>query len=299
MERSARKLALAGLAGAAALGGSLGALALAGASPAQAQGAVSSATFQFQDVVSNSSHSVSLSGSGAIDFAHDQASLSAQVPASLAQHLPGAGAGATTLQVVVSGGTLYLSWPGLASVDGGKPWVSASPPARVRHAVSKALGTAASELGDVSGIVQFARNHHATVTSLGTQTIDGVSASGTQITATFHRRAFVHHRRGVDRVRLGALARVLHLLDHPATGGASGHGVDLSAQLWANQSNQLVRGSLRRSGPKGGSASTQVDLSGYDQPVTITVPSSAQTRQVRWERVAKAFGLEHPKHRVR
>jgi hypothetical protein len=108
----------------------------------------------------------------------------------------------------------------------------------------------------VNEIDQFAQKHHATVTTLGTSTVDGVTATGSQIVAT-------------------------------------GAHQTLTASLWADSSDRLVQadvtvGGLGKTGAVGVTAT--VDLSSYGSPVTITVPPSSQVTAVPYSTVAHYLG---------
>jgi hypothetical protein len=118
----------------------------------------------------------------------------------------------------------------------------------------------ASAVGDVNAIITFAQNHHATVTSLGTATVDGITATGTQIVASLP-----------GKVAAGTV----------------------TASVWADSSDRLVQGTVSASGAgkKGALGLTAtVNLSNYGAPVTITVPPSSQVKAIPYATVAKLVG---------
>jgi hypothetical protein len=107
----------------------------------------------------------------------------------VAKLIPGGSAAPEVINAVLSGGTVYVQVPSLASLIG-EPWISVTLPTKVlAHAAI--LTKVAAALGDVNAIDSFAQAHHATVTSLGTAMVDGVDATGTKFVATLS-----HKRRG-------------------------------------------------------------------------------------------------------
>ncbi len=202
---------------------------------------------------------VTITGSGEADFSNDAVFVSATLPPAVAQLLPGGSTGPEVVNAVYSDGTIYLEIPSLSSLLGA-PWISVALPTTATKAVPGIFTKVAGALGDVNSIVSFATAHHATVTSLGSSTVDGVSANGTQIVATL-----------------------------PGKGGAG----TLTASLWADSSDRLVQGdvAVTGSGTKGPIGLTgTVDLSGYGSPVTVTVPPASEVRAVPYATVAHFLG---------
>jgi hypothetical protein len=198
---------------------------------------------------------VDVSGTGVADFANHAASITVTIPAAIAQLIPGGSAAPEDVNVVLSGGTVYIEVPALAGLVG-RPWISVALPATTASAVSGGLDTVASALGNVDQILAFATAHHAKVTSIGSSTVDGTSVTGSQISA-----------------------RLM--------------GVRIGATLWADASNRLVKASVttaKGGGHRGLGLSATVDLSGYGVPVTITVPPASQVRAVPYTLVAQILG---------
>jgi hypothetical protein len=219
---------------------------------------VSTASFSFQATVSGLTASpVSLSGQGQTDLADDSAAVTVDLPAAVVQLLPGGSEAAETVHAVLSAGTLYLEVPSLAGLVG-QPWISVALPSTAAAALPGIFTKAASVLGDVNAIVTYALKHHATVSSLGPSTVDGVAATGTQI------------------------------VDTAAQGGSA-----LTASLWADQADQLVQATVAvtattRKGPAAVNAT--IDFSRYDSPVTIVVPPSSEVKAVPYATVARILG---------
>jgi hypothetical protein len=240
---------------------------------ATATAPVSTASFTFTASVSGLSKSlgtIAVSGSGAVDLANDAGSLSVTLPASLAKLIPGGSGGSEVVNVVLSGGTIYVEVPSLATLLG-SPWISLALPSSATSAIPGVFTTVGGALGDVNEILAFAQAHHATVQSLGSSTVDNTSVTGSRITAH------------VKRLNIGAT-------------------------LWANTSDQLVQATLNGtfgSARHSASISAVVNFSGYDAPVTITVPPSSQVRAIPLSVVTGALGgllpsahlgLVHHKH---
>jgi hypothetical protein len=203
---------------------------------------------------------VTITGNGEVDFTNDAASLAVTIPASVAEKIPGGSDAPETVNAVLSGGTLYLEVPSLASVVG-EPWISVALPTQATSALPGGFSKVASVLGNVNAILTFAQKHHATVTSLGTSTVNQTQATGSQIAASKTTK--------------------------------KGTTVTLTGTVWADSSDRLVQGnvSVSGTGAKGTAGVTAtVDLSGYGTPVTITVPPSSEVKPVPYSAVAKVFG---------
>jgi hypothetical protein len=203
---------------------------------------------------------VTITGNGEVDFTNNAVSLAVDLPAVVAARIPGGSDAPETVNAVLSGGTLYLEVPSLASLVG-EPWISVALPTQATSALPGGFTKVASVLGDVNTILTFAQKHHATVSSLGTAVVDGVQATGDQITAS------------------------------PTT--KKGTVLTLTGSVWADSSDRLVQGNIAVSGAgtKGTLGVTAtVNLSGYGTPVTVTVPPSSEVKAVPYSTVAKVLG---------
>jgi hypothetical protein len=285
------RLVALGVSGALAVGGSFGGAAVAASAPAGATTAPpSSVSFQFTaSLTPPGGSATSVTGNGQLDFTNDQAAVSVNLPGTLAARLPGGSAAPTTLQAVLSGGNLYLSWPGLSGVTGGPAWVSFALPSGVQGSVPGAFTTISSALGDVNQIVQFAQTQGATVSSLGANNVDGVAVTGTELSWSggtgvagparrhHHRGTRSHGHLSVTKVR--RVERRLFGTSLPGTTKASATST-LTVTLWADSNGELVQGIVQGTGANGGSLSLQVDLSGYNAPVSIAPPSPSDVLTV-------------------
>lgn len=268
MNQAGRRSMVVGLSGVLALSGVAGALAVMGStagaltsSPA-APTSVSFSGRGYAALPHLLGGTTSATAKGAVDFSTKSASVTVEVRGALARRLPGASGAASTLQAVLSGGTLFVSWPGLSTLTHGKAWVSVALPAKAQSRLSARMTRAASAVGDVHAIVAYVTSHHGQVHPLGTRTIDGVKATGYQVSAP---------------LGAGTLARQAK---HRAK--ASGDSGRLSAVLWANAQGQLVRANVHANGARGGHGGAIVDLSGYDAPVAISAPPGSQVLSVPW-----------------
>ncbi len=215
---------------------------------------VSSASLTFSAQVSGlTKHGAGLSvtGSGQVDFGTDAASLSVTLPTGLGSFLPGGSTSPAVIQVVLSGGTVYAEVPGLSALTG-KPWISVALPSAVTSGVSSGFGTAASALGNVGSILAFVQSHHGKVASLGSSTVNGVSATGSSITGQ------------VDGFRV-------------------------QADVWADSSDRLVQASGTAAHGRL-SLSAKIDLGQYGAPVTITVPPASQVGAIPLSVVEQFLG---------
>ncbi len=235
--------------GAGATGGTTGSISRVADSPV-------TASFTFSASVSGLTTSpVTVTGSGHADFTTQAVSLTVTVPAAVAKRIPGGSDSPEVIHAVLSGATVYLEVPSLASRIGA-PWISVVLPSKASSAVPVLFTKVASALGDVNAIVRFVDAHHATVTSLGNAKIDGVRASGTKIVATRSARS-------------------------------------LSAIIWADASGRLVQTTVTVTGTatKGALGLTgTVDFAGYGSPVTITTPKPSQVKVIPFSVVRMFLG---------
>jgi hypothetical protein len=257
---------LAGLAGLAVVGGATAAAASAKPSThivkADATSAApTSVSFSLTGSLTGGSSSVATAAAvGQVDFTHDALSAQLNLPAGVGPSVGGAG----PIRVVMTGGTVYASVPALSSLPGGKPWVSFPLPSGSGATIAKGFSRAARSLGDVNRLVSLLQAHHATVKPLGTQTVDGVTASGYEVDLS------------IPKI-MSDLPGVPSSIGQQALGTAR----TVPVQLWADPLGRLVRASVAvsrassSSGPK--SVSAQVDFTGYDSPVTIVAPPADQT----------------------
>jgi hypothetical protein len=265
MSRTSWKwLTVATTVGVVGMGATLGPAGSAGASSRSARSShleaatvVTTTSFTFNASISGPSSSVTVTGTGQADFTTQAASFSVDLPAGVAKLIPGGTAAPETINAVLSGGTVYVQVPSLASLVG-EPWISVALPGKVlAHAAI--LTKVAAALGNVNAIAGFAQAHHATVTSLGSATVDGVDATGTKFVAT---------------------------LSH------KGEGRTVTASVWADSSDQLVQAniSIPAGAAKGSLGVTATaNFSGDNAPVTITVPPSSEVKAIPFSTVARLF----------
>jgi hypothetical protein len=225
---------------------------------------VTTASFNFTASVSGISKSlgvVTLTGSGQADLANDAVALSVTLPASVAALISGGSASPEVVNVVLSGGTVYVEVPALAALLGA-PWISIALPSTAVSGLPGIFTEVGSALGNVNEILALARSHHAHVVSLGPSNVDGTSVTGNAVTARLK-------------------------------------GLRLSATLWADSSDRLVQAivSAQGHGRRGLGISATVNLSDYGAPVTITVPSPSQVKPIPLSVVTQVLGgLLHNAH---
>jgi hypothetical protein len=267
---SAKRLFAVGAVGVVAVGATFGLVSAAGASSGgssavtrTASGPVTTGSFTFSVSVSGLTPSpVTVTGEGRADFADHDAALTVDIPAVLAKRIPGGSSTAATVNAVLSGATVYVEIPGLASKVGA-PWISVALPSKASSAIPGIFQKVALALGDVNTILGFAKSHHATVTPLGTATVDGVHTTGDKIVATVSKKGKSH---------------------------------TVTATVWADSSDRLVKGTVATSGTtKKGvvGLSAAVDFSGYGSPVTITVPPPSQVKPIPWSLITSFLGHGH------
>jgi hypothetical protein len=233
-----------------ALGGTVGLVGTASAAP------VATVSFDFSASLSGlTSSPATITGTGQADTADNELSVTVDLPPTVAALIPGGTASPEVVSAVLAQGTIYLTVPSLQSRIGA-PWISVTLPPKSAARVSGVLSEIASAVGSVNSVIKFAQSHHATVTPLPTSTVDGVTATGNQIVAA-HKRTTI------------------------------------TASLWANSSDQLVQANVTASvaaKQKTIGVTASINLSGYGDPVTITVPPASQVKAVPFSVVASFLG---------
>jgi hypothetical protein len=274
MKRTSTKwLATVGLVGAVGIGTTFGLVGAAGASPhasshvrsshVRSAHAVTTADYSFSVSVSGlPSGAVTVTGTGAADFSTNEVSLAIDLPASVTKLIPGGSASPEVINAVLAGGTVYAEIPNLAGLVGA-PWISVALPSAASTAISGVFTKVANALGDVRGIDALAKAHGATVTPLGTSTVNNVRATGTKIVATSSKSGKVH---------------------------------TITASLWADSSDRLVQATVATgASTKVGTiaVSATVDFTGYGSTVTITVPPSSQVKAIPLSMIESFLGKGH------
>ena len=195
-------------------------------------------------------------------MATHQAALSATLPAGV---LPGSGA--ATAQAVVDGGTVYVSVPGLSALLGGAQWVSVTAPASDSANVASGFSQLAAALGDAQTIVTTLRSDGATVTSLGTRTVGGGTETG--------------YRADIDLAKLLTAHGLPAATVQKATAAV---GTAIPVTLWVDLDGRLAEVGVAVHATTASSATADValtvDFTGYNTPVSITVPPATDTRQL-------------------
>jgi hypothetical protein len=270
MKRTSTKwLTTVGLVGAVGIGTTFGLVATAGASPhasshvRKSGAAVTTADYNFSVSVSGlPSGGVTVTGTGAVDFSTNEVSLAIDLPASVAKLIPGGSASPEVINAVLANGTVYVEIPNLAGLVGER-WISVALPSGASTAISGIFTKVSNALGDVRAIDAFAKAHGATVTSLGTSTVNGVEATGSKIVATSSKSGKVH---------------------------------TITASLWADSSDRLVQATVATgASTKVGTidVSATVDFTGYGSAVTITVPPPSQVKAIPLSTVESFLGKGH------
>jgi hypothetical protein len=206
---------------------------------------------------------------GQIDFAHQAMSLSVTLPetgprphglAKGRSHL----AGALTFKGAWVGGTGYVTLPAsAAALAGGAPDVSIPTTAALRTEVTTALTQTLVAVTYAKTLLDTLAPSRAQ-TQVGSRTIGGVRAEGTEVDLT-----------------LSQLLKVVPALS-PGMGpslGTMGH-TEIPVTLWVDRQGRLVEAVLVQ--PK--SAATwiagTVHFTHLDAPVTITAPSATSVRPI-------------------
>ena len=147
---------------------------------------MTTASFTFTVSVSGLAKSlgtISLSGSGQADLVNDAGSLSATLPASVAKLIPGGSAAPEVVNAVLSGGTVYVEVPSLATLLG-EPWISVALPSSATSGHPGDLHRGGWRAGRRQRDPRLRPGRITPrCTRLGSSTVDGTSVTGSRITA--------------------------------------------------------------------------------------------------------------------
>lgn len=210
------------------------------------------ATYSYSATLSGlpgSSQPVSVNGTIAADFTAGQVEVTATLPQAIGPIGPG------TVTLIEAGQTIYVNAPGLSTFTGGHPWVSITEPATLKalgHLDAKA--TPAQIVGNVPAVIAAvtskpAGHPIATVTSTST------SGSSTTTNLLVHLPQLHRHT--------------------PAAAGTSTLPTSIPISVTDNASGQLLSASTSITV---GSMTLSASLTstGYNVPVSISVPQSSQ-----------------------
>lgn len=169
----------------------------------------------------------------------------------LTEKVPTAG----SIQIVVIGTQVYAKLPAaLSAANPSQPWVMAD--ANSSDPIARALGTSAGSVLSQSSLSSYSDLAAAavTVTSKGSDSVNGTPAT--------------HYSIMVDLTKLP--------VDSQAAQSLSAAGLStLPADLWLDSQGRLLRFTEKVT-VSGQTVSTEVTISKYNQPVTISAPPADQ-----------------------
>lgn len=245
---------------AAVAGGGVGGVVESGLNPAETvSGAVASAlggstaSLSIHESVSEGGNTLSIAGSGVVDFANGDAEESVTEPS--------AGAGAT-VEVVEAGSVVYVRVPQLGQVDPGKSWLSIDFSALSKD--ERAAGLSGLGLDPASALRLIGAQGN-TVSPLGSSTVDGQSVQGYAIS-----------------YNVAAIENEFAATGLPAWERSLLAQVDLTKEtstVYVNSSDQLVRVANAiglTAGEQAGTANGWVDFSDYGAPVSVSAPPAGE-----------------------
>jgi hypothetical protein len=233
--------------------GSSAAAAEAVSSAAQSALADKTAHIDVSGTVTGDGHTVTITGSGDADFANNDMTLQFQMSAEGQQ---------VSMQETLTGNTIYVSTPDLSTIAPGKSWVSLdlsslSQARNLNPAMSSGDGT------NAGAMLQILSQEGATVTPLGTSTIDGTSVSGYAVSFD---QAAMQRRLGnlPDWVQQSASQINFNGLNMKVYVDGSGRLRRMSMDISAKSNGSTVSGTL------------DLDLSNFGATVNVTAPPSDQ-----------------------
>ena len=192
----------------------------------------------------------SLSVSGQVDFSTDAATANVTLPS----NFPVSFLAGSTLQVVLVGGTAYVSVPpALSGFVGGASWISLALPSTLNGALDEVLTHLASFCANPQSTLGTMGSRRHGATSLGTSSIGGVPVKGSHLNAPAKR-----------------FKKTFGVTKTVATGNWSVGSLPVPINVWVNAQGQLSQVSITLP-----DITITVTVTNIDQPVTITAPSGA------------------------
>jgi len=216
------------------------------------------------------SYAFALRGAGQADFAHRDVSLSFNLPtAGLHSSAIGKGVPRATGSLLLQGewvdGTAYVKVPAsLTALAGGAQNLSYAVPAATARQVDTAIDQSAVALTYTHLLIDTLAGHQSRH-NMGSRSIGGVPATGTQIDLT-----------------LSQLLKVIPGLI-PAMTKDIGKMADtkIPATIWVDAGGRLVEASMGSSAKTAlGTITGSVQFSNYNAPVSIAAPPAGEVRPV-------------------
>lgn len=237
--------------------------------PAAVSG-VTSATYGYSLTITglpDSSAALDVTGTATVDVANKAAEITATLSRAVGP-IP-----AGEIDAIVSNHTIYVSAPGLSLIDGGKQWISMS-----GHGHGHKAGTSgaawsklSAALGNVPVAITWATSHPSS-SPLATVTSTSTSGSSTTTSLLLHLPHMKAHAAGSTVLPTSIPLTVT---------------TDSSGRL-ASASSSLTIGSVN--------VSASITSTGYNQPVSITVPAASDVATISpslLAGIASAIGIAH------
>ncbi len=192
----------------------------------------------------------SLSISGQVDFSADAATADVTLPSSF----PISFLAGSTVQLVLVGGTAYVSLPpALAGFVGGGSWVSIALPSGLNTALDGLLARLAGFCGSPQSTVGSLSARRHSPTSLGSSSIGGVPVTGTHLNAPAKR-----------------FKKTFGVTKAVASGQWQVGGRPVPVTVWVNDQGQLAQASITLP-----NISITITVTNIDQPANIAAPPGA------------------------
>ena len=137
-------------------------------SAAKTTAAQQTAHLDLSGSISVEGHSLTIGGSGSVDFAQHDESLNANYSAE---------GQSESIGIILTGGTMYESVPGISTIEPGKSWISSDIAAMEKSAGSTSPLSGVDPTADIALLEQDG----ASVSSLGSSTVDGVDVTGYRV----------------------------------------------------------------------------------------------------------------------
>jgi hypothetical protein len=205
-----------------------------------------------------------LAGEGAFDYRNERGTLTFDL-GNLVGGLGGALGGSSQVEVVLDRTVVYMNFPALAQLLGGKPWIKLD-----LAELGKQAGVDLGELqalgqSDPSSFLQYLRGA-ASLQTVGTETVRG--------TKTTHYKAQIDFAKAIASVPEAERAQLKSGLDQleKQTGSRT-----LPVDAWVGEDGLVRKIEVTYPAVAGGApTSVTIELYDYGTPVQVTVPPADQ-----------------------
>jgi hypothetical protein len=233
--------------------------------------------------------SVTITATGPVQFSPPAADITVSVAGKSIPAMGSAAPAGSVAEVRFVGSTLYATFPDVAFLSGGKPWLSYTLPAKVSSMLSGsgfAAAVAAINGADPSSLLKMLGQVSGSVTVVGHSDLNGVAVTEYQATIEASKViAAAEAKAGALGLPAAKVARAEALLAKIVPAGAT-----LPVEVWLDGQGHLRQAAASVS-LLGISASVTVDLDHFGTPVNVVVPPASQVGTLNLSALGNLFGF--------